>query len=87
MIGPGLLSLTGAWMHGLNAGYRMAGRSFFRRFIAQIVVTILLVGSGLGFLWGAADVFSRLATGEEVTKKVIRKIQAAVMLDRITRRP
>jgi hypothetical protein len=71
-----LLPIPVAWLHGLNVGYRMAGRSLFRRFIAQIIVTVLLIGGSLGCLWAAADVFSRLATGEEITKRVVGKWQA-----------
>jgi len=76
MIGPGLLSASAAWMHGLNAGYRMAGRSLFRRFFLALFVWAVLLGSGLGFVWGSADLFSRLATGEEITKRVVDKWQA-----------
>ncbi len=76
MIGSALVSLSGAWLRGLNSGYRMAGRSLFRRFFLALFVWVLLMGSGVGFLWSAADVFSRLATGEEVTKTVMGKWQA-----------
>jgi len=76
MIGPGMLSLSAAWLHGMNAGYRLAGRSLFRRFFLALLVWVVLMGSGVGFLWGSADLFSRLATGEEVTKTVIGKIRA-----------
>ena len=76
MIGPFALSCSRAYMAGMQRGYRLCGRSLVRRFIAQIVVTTLLVGGSLGCLWAAADVFSRLATGEEVTKTVRTKWQA-----------
>jgi hypothetical protein len=76
MIGPALLSTSTAWVHGLNTGYRLCGRSLFRRFFLALFVWVVLVGSGLGFLWGSADLFSRLATGEEITKTVVSKWQA-----------
>jgi hypothetical protein len=76
MIGPFALSCSRAYMAGMQRGYRLCSRSLVRRFFLALFVWVLLLGSGLGFVWGSADLFSRLATGEEITKTVVSKWQA-----------
>jgi hypothetical protein len=52
------------FLHGLRAGYRMAGRSLARRFLVALCVTAVLWGASIALLWEAADVLDRLSTGE-----------------------
>ena len=73
MIGPKALMWSRAYVAGMRAGYRRAGRSFFRRFFLQIILTVTLFGAGLGFLWSAADLFFRLRSDEPVQKVILGK--------------
>lgn len=71
------LTHSTAYLRGLRAGFRLAGRSLWRRFLAQLVVAAVLWGGGLGFLWASAEVFVRLSTGEpSLTKVVLTKVQS-----------
>lgn len=68
--------LSSAFLRGFSMGYRRAGYSLWRRFFLQIVVSVLLIGSSLGCFWAAADIFSRLRTGDSVHVVVLGKIAA-----------
>jgi hypothetical protein len=67
---------TTIYWRGMQAGFRMCGRSLLRRFLVTFLVTAILWGASIAVLWEAADVLSKMTTGEPVSVKVVGKIQA-----------
>jgi hypothetical protein len=67
---------TSIYWRGMQAGYRLAGRSLLRRFMVTFVVTAILWGASIALLWESADVLSRMTTGEPASVVVIGKIPA-----------
>lgn len=65
-----------AWNHGYRLAARHAGWRPGWLLAVALLVGILSVGAGLGFLWASADLFSRWATGETVSKKIIGKFES-----------
>jgi len=73
MIGKLVLAKSGSQWRGLRRGYRIAGRSFLRRFYLALFIWCLLIGSGIGFLGESDNIFLHLTSGESMKVKVISK--------------
>jgi hypothetical protein len=58
MTGREFLVASGALLRGVRIGYRLAGRSFLRRFFIAFLVWAILIGSGIGFLWVSISVYA-----------------------------
>lgn len=65
------VSYSAGWMRGLCAGYKLAGHSLLRRFLVHLLLAAVLYGSGIAFLWSAAEIFSRLSSGEPAAVKIL----------------
>jgi hypothetical protein len=74
--GGGIECATAAHARGFARGYRSAGKSLGRTVGVALFVWAVCVGSGVGFLWAAADVWSRNVSGEAVHKVVVGKVAA-----------
>lgn len=71
-----VIRTSAAYVAGMQRGFRLCGRSLWRRLVAALVVWVFCLGTGLGFLWAAADVFLANTSGETVVKRVVGKFTA-----------
>lgn len=70
------LAYSTAYLAGVRRGYRLAGRSFPRRFLGVLLVAALLWGTGIALLWESLDIFARLSTGETAAIVTRSKLQS-----------
>jgi hypothetical protein len=68
-----ILVTSAAYIAGMRHGMRLCGRSLFRRVWLALFIWCLLVGSGVGFLWAAAEHFTQLVSGESIRVAIIHK--------------